>query len=151
LPLVGSWLLQHATSTLWRRICMYGKSASSEVEAMNCANNSIRRRTAVDIVNAIIVLLKKESNHFERSKSDAWKRDVYHEEKLLSPCGMTLLSEIFDKCDTALFQISLSESTSHYIIKICKHSSPNREYMVTIPKDGGTHGLRFGTCTCGFP
>ncbi len=76
---------------------------------------------------------------------------MYREEKPLSPRGMTLLSEIFDKCDTALFRISFSESTSHHTIKICKHSSPNREYMVTIPKDGGTHGSRFGTCTCGFP
>jgi hypothetical protein len=49
-------------------VCMYGKSALSRVEAMNRANDSIRRRTAVDVVNAIIVLLKKESKRFERSK-----------------------------------------------------------------------------------
>jgi hypothetical protein len=42
-------------------VCMYGKSASSGVEAMNRANEDIRQKTAVDILNATLILLKKES------------------------------------------------------------------------------------------
>ncbi len=57
-------------------VCMYGKTASSGVKAMNRANNSIRRRTAIDILNAALDLIKKESERFERSKSDAWKKEV---------------------------------------------------------------------------
>ena len=44
----------------------------------------------------------------------------------------------------------MSESISHNFVKVCKHASPNREYSVSIPKDGGMHGSRVGTCTCGF-
>ncbi len=52
-------------------VCMYRKTALSGVEAMNRANDSIRRWTAVDILNAVLVLIKKESEQFERSKSNA--------------------------------------------------------------------------------
>jgi hypothetical protein len=39
---------------------MYGKSVSSGVEVMNRANEDIRQKTAVDILNAILILLKNE-------------------------------------------------------------------------------------------
>jgi hypothetical protein len=42
-------------------VCMYGKSASSGVEAMNRANEDIRQKTAVDMLNATMIILKKES------------------------------------------------------------------------------------------
>jgi hypothetical protein len=57
-------------------VCMYGKTALSGVEVMNRANDSIRRRTAVNILNAALVLIKKESEQFEWSKSNAWKKEV---------------------------------------------------------------------------
>ncbi len=105
-------------------ICMYGKTASSGVESMNHTNNSICRWMAINIVNSVFVLVKKECNHFQRSKSDAWKWDVFCEEKPLTYREMVKLTNIFDKCDTAIFRISKSESISHHIVKICKHSSP---------------------------
>jgi hypothetical protein len=40
-------------------VCMYGKTASSGVKAMNRANDSIQRQTAVSILNAALVLIKK--------------------------------------------------------------------------------------------
>jgi hypothetical protein len=42
-------------------VCMYGKSASSGVKAMNRANEDICQKTAVDILNATLILPKKES------------------------------------------------------------------------------------------
>jgi hypothetical protein len=39
---------------------MFSKSASSGVESMNRANNLARQRTAVDILNALILLIKLE-------------------------------------------------------------------------------------------
>ena len=44
---------------------MYGRTSSSGVESMNRANNEICQRTAVDILNAALVLIKKESERFE--------------------------------------------------------------------------------------
>jgi hypothetical protein len=84
-------------------VCMYGKTALSGVKAMNRANNSIQRRTAVNVLNAALVLIKKESEQFERFNSDAWKKEVWSKEKPLTPRGMTVMKDIFEKCDTSLF------------------------------------------------
>ena len=46
-------------------IVMYGRTASSGIESMNRANKNVRGRMAVDVVNAIILLLKRESERFE--------------------------------------------------------------------------------------
>ncbi len=75
-------------------ICMYGKSASSGVESMNRANDDIRRQTAVEILNAALVLIKKESMHFHRAQSDAHKQEVWSEEKPLTPRGMSVMEDL---------------------------------------------------------
>jgi hypothetical protein len=53
-------------------VCMYGKSASSGVEAMNRANKDIHQKTAVDILNATLILLKKESTRYNKQQNLAW-------------------------------------------------------------------------------
>ncbi len=50
-------------------VCMYGKTASSDVEAMNRANENIRHRTAVDILNTTLILLKKESTRYDKQRN----------------------------------------------------------------------------------
>ncbi len=47
-------------------VCMYGKSVSLGVEAMNRANEDTRQKTAVDILNATLILLKKESTRYNK-------------------------------------------------------------------------------------
>jgi hypothetical protein len=42
-------------------VCMYGKTASSGVNGMNRANDSIQRQTAINNLNAALVFIKKES------------------------------------------------------------------------------------------
>jgi hypothetical protein len=56
-------------------VCMYGKTASSCVESMNRANDDIRQRTAVDILNAALILLKKESTSMRKR---AIKHGIIH-------------------------------------------------------------------------
>ena len=41
-------------------VCMYSKSASSGVESMNRVNSVARQQTAVDVLNAMILLIKLE-------------------------------------------------------------------------------------------
>jgi hypothetical protein len=41
-------------------ICIYGKSVSSGVEAMNRANKLVHEKTAMDPLNAAILLLQLE-------------------------------------------------------------------------------------------
>jgi hypothetical protein len=46
-------------------ICIYGKkSGSLGVESMNPANKIVREKTAVDLLNAAILLLQMEGNRF---------------------------------------------------------------------------------------
>ncbi len=72
-------------------VCMYGKSASLEVEAMNRANEDIRQKTAVDILNATMISLKKESTRYDKQLSLAWNHA-----HVLTPKGMELMDEAFN-------------------------------------------------------
>ncbi len=76
---------------------------------------------------------------------------MWSKEKPLTPWGMTVMKDIFEKCNTSLFHIHISKNTTDHTATICKKSSPQREYSVVIPKEGQIHGSRFGTCTCGYP
>ena len=53
-------------------ICMFGKSASSGVEAMNCANKLARQKTAVDVLNGVILLMKLKAERFNGTKILPW-------------------------------------------------------------------------------
>jgi hypothetical protein len=53
-------------------VCMYDKSVSTGVESMNRTNEDIRQRTAVNILNAALILLKKESTRYEKACNQAW-------------------------------------------------------------------------------
>ena len=67
-------------------VCMYGKSESSGVEAMNKANEDIRQKTAVDILNATLILLKKDSTRYNKQQNLAWNHA-----QILTPKGMELM------------------------------------------------------------
>ena len=68
---------------------MYEKTASSGVESMNCANNDVQKRTAVDLLNAAIIMLKKEGRRFVRGQTDAHKANRFSVSALM-PQGMSL-------------------------------------------------------------
>ncbi len=84
-------------------VCMYGKSASSGVETMNGPNEDIRQKTAVDILNATLILLKKESTRYNKQKSLAWNH-----EHVLTPKGMELMEEVFNNVNVHDFKVHLT-------------------------------------------
>jgi hypothetical protein len=53
-------------------VCMYGKSASFGVVAMNRENEDIHQKTSVDILNTTLILLKKESTQYNKQENLAW-------------------------------------------------------------------------------
>ncbi len=126
-------------------ICMYGKSASSDVELMNRANDDIRQRTAVDILNAALILFKKESNRYEKVQDQAWNHS-----QQLTPKVMDLMEEAFKKVNTAMFKIVVTEVEDHHAVLVSKKSASKRDYTVIIPK-ADIMGSRFGMCTRGYP
>jgi hypothetical protein len=72
-------------------VCMYGKSAYSGVEAMNRANEDIRHKTAVDILNATLILLKKENTRYDKQQNLAWNHAW-----ILTSKGIELMEEAFN-------------------------------------------------------
>ncbi len=126
-------------------LCMYGKSVSSGVEAMNRAIEDIRQKTAVDILNATLVLLKKESIRYDKQQNLAWNHA-----HVLTPKGMELMEDAFNNVNVQDFKVHLIENKNEHTAIVSKKSTSHREYSVNLPKSV-TLGSRFGKCTCGFP
>ncbi len=85
-------------------ICMFSKLASSGVESMNKANQLARQRTAVDILNAVILLIKLEGERFNWHKQKAWEMD----NQLLTELGLELMEEAFADVDIRDFWINIT-------------------------------------------
>jgi hypothetical protein len=124
---------------------MYSKSASSGVEAINRANEEICQKTAVDILNATLILLKKESTRYNKQQNLAWNHA-----HVLTPKGMELMKEAFNNVNVQDFKVHLTENKNEHTAIVSKKSTSHREYSVKLPKSA-TLGSRFGTCTSGFP
>jgi hypothetical protein len=126
-------------------VCVYGKTASSGIEAMNRANEDIRHRTDVDILNATLILLKKESTRYNKQRNLAWNHA-----QILTPKGMELMEEAFQNVNVQDFKVHLTENIYHHTAIVSKKPAGEREYSMIIQKSD-TLGTRFGKCTCGFP
>jgi hypothetical protein len=68
---------------------MYGKTASSGMESMNRANDDVQKWTAIDLLNAAIIMLKKEGLRIVRGQTDAHKANRFSG-LALTPQGMSL-------------------------------------------------------------
>jgi hypothetical protein len=126
-------------------ICMYGKTASSGVESMNNANQVARQKTTVDVLNAVILLLKLEAERFGFYQRQAWER-----EEILTDKGMRLMEECFDGVKAAEYQMNMVAFEGGHRATVNKASVNAKRFTVVIPLHG-RHGSRFGTCTCGQP
>ncbi len=125
-------------------ICMYSKSASLGVESMNRAINLARQRLAVDILNALILLIKLEGSRFDYYKQKAWERD-----EVLTSCGLELMEEAFRDVNQMEWRIKIVKCDNFHRITVSRMTSTN-EYKVIIPVEE-TMELQFGMCTCGKP
>jgi hypothetical protein len=96
---------------------------------------------AVDILNAVLILLKKESNRYEHSRDQVWN----HLQQL-TPKGIDLLEEAFKPINPAMFKIHITEMDNHHAATVSKESASKREYTVIIPK-ADNMGSIFGMCT----
>jgi hypothetical protein len=125
-------------------VCMNGKTASSGAETMNRANEDIHHRTTVDICNATLILLKKESTRYDKACNLAWNHA-----QILTQKGVELMEKAFQDVNVQDFKIHLAENDNHHTAIVSKKSASEREYTVINPKSD-TLGSRLGKCTCGF-
>jgi hypothetical protein len=134
-----------ARCAMGNNICMFSKSASSGLESMNKANQLAQQRTAVDILNAVILLIKLEGERFKRHTQKAWERD----NQLLTELGLELMEKAFADVDIRDYMINITKGKTIHKCTVSRMKSTS-EYTVTIlMKD--TMGSRFGSCTCGKP
>jgi hypothetical protein len=126
-------------------ICMYSKSASSGVESMNRVDAVARQHAAVDVLNAMILLITKlEGSQFEFYKQKAWSR-----EEILTNGGIELMEEAFKDVNQREYRLNITNCDTYHRITMSRMTSTN-EYTVIIPVDE-FKGTRFGSCTCGKP
>ena len=126
-------------------ICMFGCLASSGVESMNQANKIVPYKTAVDILNAALLLLKLEGEGYSR-----WNLQVWNHDQVLTPKRMDLMRDAFANVDPRDYKMSKHEDNLNFEITVRKNLTGAKNYLVTLPKEKHL-GSHFGTCTCGVP
>jgi hypothetical protein len=124
-------------------IYMYHRTSSAVVESMNAANKEIRERTAVDLVNATILLMRLECKRFTKMKELAWRTD-----NVFTPRGEMEYNETFEGIPYRDFNLTIEEKEDHYEVATSRRCKPNKMFYVMIPKEA-TKGSYFGRCSCG--
>lgn len=112
---------------------------------MNRANKLVREKTAVDILNASILLLKMEGERYHQWKEKAWGRDLP-----LTPRGMEHMEDVFLDINVCEYRLTHHADMTWYYSTVSKNTNAARDYHVRLPKDS-FYGSHFGTCSCGFP
>ncbi len=98
-------------------VCMYGKSVSSGVEAMNRANEDIHQKIAEDILKATLILLKKESTQYNKQQNLAWNHA-----HVLIPKGIELMEEAFNNVKVQDFKVHLIKNGNEHTAIVSKKS-----------------------------
>ncbi len=88
---------------------MYQRSSSSTAESMNAANKSVRDRTAVDPINAMILLHKLEAKRYADNNEKAWEWT-----EVLTPHGQKLLTNAFKSINPHDYTISIESKEYKY-------------------------------------
>ena len=124
---------------------MYQRSSSSTAEAMNAANKAVRDRTAVDPVNAMLLLLKLESKRFSMNREKAWSW-----KEVLTPHGKTLMEKVFRNVNPRDYSITVEGSSTSNKCYMTKNVS-QYNYVCWFPVEYDDDGSLFGGCSCGVP
>ena len=125
-------------------IYMYHRSASLSVESMNQANKPVREKSAVDIVNGIMLLLKLDSKRHQEHKDMAWKWL-----EVLTPHGKKLRDMEFAKVtNQRLHDITILETDDRWNCRVVRTNFNERKcWFLKEPVMGSV----FGGCSCGGP
>jgi len=112
---------------------------------MNAANKAVRDRTAVDPVNAMILLLKLESKRFSMNREKAWSW-----KEVLTPHGKTLMEKVFRNVNPRDYSITVEGSSTSNKCYVTKNVS-QYNYVCWFPVEYDDDGSLFGGCSCGVP
>ncbi len=125
-------------------VYMYNCSASGVVESMNSANQDMRARTAINLLNAAILLIKLEVNRYYKKKKEVWGGS-----SILTPRGIQEYKATFTLLHPRHFSFCLKDYDDNIEVSVKRiNVTGKREEVVTLLKEP-MNGLHFGTCTCG--
>jgi hypothetical protein len=88
---------------------MYHRTSSATVESMNAANQEMRAKTAVDPLNACILLIQMECKPFVKLRRLALETDTD-----LTPRGIVEFNEVFAEISAYDFAITVAEDCYGY-------------------------------------
>ncbi len=126
-------------------IYMYQRSSSSTAESMNTANKSVWDRAAVDLINALILLLKLEAKRYAENKEKAWEWT-----EVLTPHGQKLLTNAFKSINPRDYTISIESKEYKYECTVTSNKTGNT-YFCWFPRTYDDDNFLFGGCSCGAP
>ena len=132
-----------ARCSMGDNIYLYHRTSSAAVESMNAANKELRQRTAVDLVNATILLFCLECNRFNKMKELVWQSDSD-----FTPRGEMEYRETFEGINYRDFTMITEEKDDRYEVVVSRRARPNKMFYVVIPKEP-VNGSYFGRCSCG--
>ncbi len=122
---------------------MYQQSSSLTAEFMNAANKSVRDCTAVDPINAMLLLLKLEARRFSKNKEKAWSWT-----EVLTPHGKKLSDKAFSKVNPRDYSITIDAELDKYVCAVSRMTL-NYTYTCWFPSSYDEDRSLFGGCSCG--
>jgi len=122
-------------------IYMYGRTASSSVEAMNHANKPARDRTAVDVMQSMKLIVDLETGRYNNNKEKAHSWADF-----LTPYGIKLRDEIFASVQFHEYHIVVGDYDNEWV---CKVKYQRQQMQHTHFVKNPVMGSYFGRCTCG--
>ena len=122
-------------------IYIYGRTASSSVEAMNHANKPARDRTAVDLMQSMKLIVDLETGRYndKKEKAHSWA-------DFLTPYGIKLRDEIFASVQFQDYHIVVGDYDNQWA---CKVKYQSNQMQLTHFVKNPVMGSYFGGCTCG--
>jgi hypothetical protein len=125
-------------------VYLYFRSSSGTAESMNKANKEMRARTAVDLLNACILLIKLEVNRYYKMKKEVWGGS-----SILTPWGIEEYEATFTHLHPRHFSFRLKDYDDNLEVRVKRiNVTGKRKEVVTLPKEP-ENGSHFGACTCG--
>jgi len=111
---------------------MHHRTLSAVVESMSAANGEMRAKTAVDPLNACILLIRMECKRFISQWRLAWAMATE-----LTSRGKVEYDEVFSNISSFDFTINVSEGLLDYTCLVRRHANSKNRVggTVTIPKE----------------
>ncbi len=123
---------------------IYQRSSSSTEESINKAKLAVQERTAINPVNAIMLLLNLESKWYQDCKAKArnWN-------EVLTPHGKKLCEDTFNPINHQEYEIHNQAQGNQWSCQVKRLTSINQYqcYFKSVQKDR----FAFGGCSCGVP